>query len=176
MSRLGGRESTPRYAGAFNTMREARLRRDWVAGELASLRVPDVARLASESPAQTLREASERWRASRVDISENTRLQHRSAVHAVLPTLGDRRVDRITPSDIADLVAHLAAKGRKRETIRKSLLVLAMIFDHAGVAPNPARDKITIRLPREQKPRSCPPPPSMSWPCMTCCRSATGCR
>ena len=35
-----GRESVPRYGGKFRTMREAKARRDYVAGELAALRVP----------------------------------------------------------------------------------------------------------------------------------------
>jgi integrase len=157
MYRVGGREAPNRYAGSFSTMREAKARRDWVAGELAALRVPDLALLAEPRSAPLLREAAQRWQASRVDISENTRLQHRSAVNAVLPTLGACRVDEITAADVAELVAELTAKGRKRETTRKSLLVLAMIFDHAGVSPNPARDKITVRLPREQKAEIVPP-------------------
>jgi hypothetical protein len=33
--RLGGRESRIRYGGTFRTQREARARRDWIAGELA---------------------------------------------------------------------------------------------------------------------------------------------
>jgi hypothetical protein len=85
MYRLGGRESAPRYAGAFSTMREARIRRDWVAGELAGLRVPNVRLLTEPVKAPTLADAARRWQESRVDISENTRLQHRSAVNAVLP-------------------------------------------------------------------------------------------
>jgi len=31
MFRVGGRESMPRYGGAFSTMREAKIRRDWIA-------------------------------------------------------------------------------------------------------------------------------------------------
>ncbi len=34
--RVGGRESASRYAGSFRTMREAKIRRDWIAGELAA--------------------------------------------------------------------------------------------------------------------------------------------
>jgi hypothetical protein len=69
-----------------------------------------------------LREAAKRWQESRVDVAENTRLQHRSAVRMLLPLLGERRVDAITPADIADLVGALTAKGKARETVRKSLL------------------------------------------------------
>src|SRR5438045_2180211 len=87
MFRVGGRESAPRYGGAFGTMREARIRRDWIAGELAGMRVPDLSLLAEPQAAPTLREAAERWQASRVDASENTRLMHRSALRAMLPLL-----------------------------------------------------------------------------------------
>jgi hypothetical protein len=47
--RVGGRESMPRYGGAFSTMREARIRRDLIGGELAALRVPEL-RLAAQLP------------------------------------------------------------------------------------------------------------------------------
>jgi site-specific recombinase XerD len=89
---------------------------------------------------------AKRWQASRVDIAEHTRLQHRSAIRAAERELGSRRVDTITPADVAGLVAALADNGRKRETIRKTLLALAMVFDFAGVTPNPARDKVHLRL------------------------------
>ncbi len=94
---------------------------------------------------------------SRVDVAENTRLQHRSAVRMLVPVLGDKRVDAITPADVADLVVALTAKGKARETMRKSLLALAMILDHEGVSPNPARDKVKVRLPRQDKPEVVPP-------------------
>ncbi len=57
MFRTGGRESAPRDAGAFRTKREARIRRDWVAGELAAMRVPDLTLLAEKPPAPLLRES-----------------------------------------------------------------------------------------------------------------------
>jgi integrase len=152
MFRVGGRDATNCYAGSFATMREAKIRRDWVAGELAARRVPDLTTLAEPTPMPTLRDVSKRWQASRVDASENTRLQHRSAVRAMLPTLGDRAIDAITPAHVAELVAHLSAKGRKRETIRKTLFAGAMVPDFAGRASdNPFRDKVRVRLPREER-------------------------
>ena len=57
--RLGGRESTPKHGGSFRTMREAVARRNWLAGELAALRVPDLRLL--DVPDATCR----RWRPSR---------------------------------------------------------------------------------------------------------------
>jgi integrase len=156
--RLGGREAPRLYAGVFRTMREARARRDWVAGELAARRVPDLSTLAAPAPGVTLREAAQRWQASRVDVRESTRIQHRTALGRVLPILGDKPVDEITPADVADLVAHLAAAEKARESIRKSVTALAMALDYGGVAPNPARDRVQVRLPLAEPEE--PEPPS----------------
>ena len=155
--RLGGRESTHRYAGSFATRREALARRAWVAGELAALRVPHRRQLEASASAPTLAEAAERWRASRVDVTEGTAVGHRVQLGRVLPRLGSRRIDEITPADVAELVAALHAAGRKRETIRKSVTVLAQVLDYAGVKDNPARDRVHVRLPREEREEPTPP-------------------
>lgn len=155
--RTGGRASVPRGAGTFRTMKDAQARRAWVVGELAAMRLPDLELLAAPVAAPTLRDVAGRWRASRVDVAENTKLQHRSAVVAMLPTLGDRRINSITASDVADLIAALDAKGKARETIRKTIMALAMILDHAGVSPNPARDKVHVKLPRSERTEVVPP-------------------
>jgi integrase len=154
--RAGGRESVPRRAGCFRTSREAKIRRDWVAGELAAMRVPDLAVLVEPEAAPTLREIASRWHESRIDVADHTRLQHRSDIGRALDTLGDKPIDEIASSDIAVLVAELA-KTKKRETVRKTVMALAMVFDFAGVEPNPARDKRTVKLPREAKTEINPP-------------------
>jgi integrase len=155
---LGGRGARTRYAGSFKSKREALLRKNWVAGELAALRVPDLAFEAAESPAApTLAEAAARWQASRVDVAGSTSTQHQTALNRALPMLGERRVDAITAQDIADLVARLAADGLARGSIKQTLSVLAMTLDHAGISPNPARDRIVIRLPREEPEEPNPP-------------------
>lgn len=156
--RLGGRESGHRYAGSFATKREALARQRWVTGELAAMRVPRVGDLATPSPsAPTLAEAAERWRASRVDVADGTAVGHRVQLGRVLPLLSTRRVDEITPADVAELVTALHAAGRKRETIRKSLSVLAQVLDFAGVRDNPARDRVHVRLPRQEREEPSPP-------------------
>src|SRR6476646_4852558 len=85
--RIGGRESVPRRAGCFRTMREAKTRRDWVAGELAAMRVPDL-RLVSSS-AETLRELADRWKASRVDVASGTMQTYDVALGRLLPRWKD---------------------------------------------------------------------------------------
>ena len=156
--RLGGRESSRRYAGSFTTRRDALVRQRWVAGELAAMRVPSIGLLDDHSPsAPTLAEVATRWRASRVDVTDGTAIGHRVQLARVLPLLGSRRVDDITPSDVADVVAALHAEGRKRETIRKSVAALAQVLDFAGVKENPARDRTHVRLPREERREPTPP-------------------
>jgi integrase len=156
--RLGGRESAHRYAGSFATRREALARSRWVAGELAAMRVPRPDRLEhSTSATPTLAETAGRWRASRLDVADRTAVGHRVQLARILPLLGARRVDEITPADVADFVATLHAAGRKRETIRKSLNVLAQVLDFAGVKDNPARDRVHVRFPREERQEPTPP-------------------
>jgi integrase len=155
--RVGGRESAARAAGTFPTQRAAKVRCDWVRGELAAMRVPDLTRLADPVAAPTLRDVARRWQESRVDVRESTLVQHRTALGRVLPTLGDRRVDTLQPADVASLVAQLVDDGKARESIRKSITALAMVLDFAGVKPNPARDRVQVKLPREEPDEIEPP-------------------
>lgn len=154
--RLGGREAPTTYGGSFATKREALARKQWIAGELAQLRPPNISRLAAEPKALTLEAAAKRWQASRVDVSPATATYHRSALNRARALHG-RRVDEISADDVAELVSTLAAAGKARETIRKTVTALSMVFDHAGVTPNPARDRVRVKLPREQRPEITPP-------------------
>jgi integrase len=66
--------------------------------------------------------------------------------------LGDRPLSAIDAQTVADLVATLHSDAElRKQTIRKTVSVLAMVLDHAGVEPNPARDRRTVKLPREEK-------------------------
>ena len=156
--RLGGREATPKHGGCFPTERLAKVRRDWIRGELAGGRIPDLSLLSAVPvTAPMLRNTAECWKASRVDVTEATRVLHRVALDRVLPILGDRPVDSITADDVAALVEQLSRNGKKRETIRKSVKYLAAVLDYAGVDPNPARDRQRIRLPYEEYEEVNPP-------------------
>ena len=154
--RTGGRESRTRHAGAFRTLREAQERRRWVDGELAAMRVPDLAALQREpARAPTLAEAAERWMASRIDVAESTRTVHQVALKRATDVLGDRPLDEISPDEIAALVARLAGT-HKRGSIQKTLTYVRSVLDHAGLDPNPARDR-RVRLPREERSEVRPP-------------------
>jgi len=74
----------------------------------------------------------------------------------LLPRLGDYPAAELEPHDIADLVAGLSEAGLRKQTIRKTTSVLAMILDHHGIQPNPARDP-RVKLPREEKREVSPP-------------------
>ena len=154
--RVGGRESKTQYGGSFQTMREAKTRRDYVAGELAALRVP-VMRFTAPTAPVTLRQAAERWKASRVDVSAGTMQTYRVALGRLLPRLGDTPIGTIDAQTVADLVAELHAEGLKKQTIRKNIGVWGMVLDHAGVQPNPARDRLIVKMPREERRQVQPP-------------------
>jgi integrase len=156
--RLGGRGSRRRYGGSFATMREATIRRNWIAGELAALRAPDLTQLADEQPqAPTFTAAAERWLAARIEVSEGTKTQNRTSVRRAFPLLGDRRVDELAAQDVADLVVQLHGEGVATGYLRKVVQAVAMTLDHAGVKPNPARDKLVVRMPRGEQEEVNPP-------------------
>jgi integrase len=54
-------------------------------------------------------------------------------------------------------LATVCSAGLKKQTIRKTVSVLAMVLDHGRVTPNPARDKLTVRMPREERRELQPP-------------------
>ena len=155
--RLGGAGSANRYGGTFKTKGLASIRAAWVAGELAALRVPDLMLLDRERPqAPTGATAGERWLATRIDVAEPTKTRHVVELKRICAVLGARPVDELTAGDVTGFVAWLVAEGYSRGTIRKTLQTLAMLLDHAGVTPNPARDK-HVRLPREEEEEMNPP-------------------
>lgn len=156
MYRTGGRESAPRYAGSFATKREALTRKAWVAGELAAMRVPDLSRLAEPERAPTFRESARLWQSSRTDVRGSTVVQHTTALNRAHRFLGDLARDAIKWTDIQKMVDELAGEGLARESIRKSKTAVAMVLDHYGITPNPARDR-RVRLPLEE-PNEIEPP------------------
>ena len=164
--RLGGRESTERYGGSFPTRRLALARRAWIIGELAALRVPDVRLLEPEaaSALPTLRAAADRWKATRVDVADSTRVLHRVALDRVLPILGDRHVDTITVADIVDLIAQLHAAGKKRETIRKGVKYLGSVLDYANLETEPGSRPQRQAAARGKRRARAADPPSTSRP------------
>lgn len=154
--RLGGRASKRRHGGSFPTKRLAEGRREWIAGELAHLRVPDLRLLDEPRTATLFHEVASTWRSSRIDVRKGTADTHRVNLNRLLPALGQRPVEEIEPAEIAALVGEMHSSGLKRETIRKTISTLAQVLDFTGRDPNPARDK-RVRLPQEDKEEVNPP-------------------
>jgi integrase len=156
---LGGRAYPLVHGGSFATLREARLRRDLIAGELAAGRNPaDVLRVMSAAPAPTATLA--RWRdrfiESRIDADENTIKNYRTALKRACSRFGDRDPNDITAAEVAHWVGELA-QTYKPGTVQQYVVALRLLLDFAAVEPNVARDP-RVKLPKQT--REEPQPPS----------------
>ncbi len=153
--RLGGRESKPRYGGSFKTRREAEARARWINGELAARRVPDLRSLEDvASLRQTVAQVAERYQASRVDYSDNARMNLGSHLKRILPAFGARDPSSITWTEIQDWVA--AQSDIAASSLVRYMGTLRLLLDYAEVDPNPARDR-RVKLPRVERPEPQPP-------------------
>jgi integrase len=144
--RLGGRAWPVQHGGSFQTMKDARARRDVIAGELAAGRNPaDLLQTMSERPkVRTFAEWAEAYRASRPDIGEETRKNMASHLKRLLPAFGDRDPAAITASDVQEWIG---AQDLKPSSLSRYLNTLRQVIDFVGVEPNPARDK-RVKLPK----------------------------
>jgi integrase len=146
--RRGGRYFPVEHGGTFGTLREARTRRNLIAGELAAGRDPrDVLRgLTEKLAARTFSSWAESYRASRPDISDETRKNTASHLKRLLPTFGERDPASITPSDVQEWIG-AQMDELKPSSLSRYLATLRNVLDFAGIDPNPARDK-RVKLPR----------------------------
>jgi integrase len=112
-------------------------------------RSPDFSLLTAEfEQAPTLREAVDRWRRSRIDVSEGTRTNDRINTERVLAydaRLASSRVDRLDVERWAQMFVDLA-QTHARGTLKKTKEAFAMVYDHLGAEENPLRDP-RIKLP-----------------------------
>jgi integrase len=157
--RLGGRETQPVHAGSFKTRKEAEARARWVAGEIASMRVPDM-RLSASGRGPTLRTVIEAWLRSRVDVTAATRANYEAVVGRVVDGLGELRVDAITSQDIAAWVAQLVEAGTGRTVLDRCMAILRPALDDYR-DPNPARSR-SVKLPPLAR-QEVNPPPRRHW-------------
>jgi integrase len=126
----------------------------WVADLELSAELVGIEKQAQTAP--TFEQAARTWRASRVDVAASTSDQHRIQIDKLLPIIGSSRIDTLDAAAFIDVVAQLHGQGVARETIRKTLGAGAMVLDHAGLVPNPVRDR-SIKLPREEPEEINPP-------------------
>ena len=110
--RLGGRAYPLVHGGSFRTLKEARARRDVVAGELAAGRNPADALHAALEPVQrrTFAQWAEAYRASRVDVAGETAKNIGSHLKA-METFDDRDPASITLADVQEWLATLEAEA-----------------------------------------------------------------
>jgi integrase len=152
--RLGGRESSTRHGGSFPTMKEAQARRNWIAGEIAAMRVPDLGRLAEPSPLQTLSDVIADMSEARPDVGPSAQ-KHMRVVRQRLPhRLARRPPHEITAAEVRAWTAALVLEELAPSTVGVYLGVLRRAFDHAAVSPNPAR---LVRAPRVEREEVTPP-------------------
>jgi integrase len=157
--RLGGRAYPVEHGGSFKTLREAKVRRDLIGGELAAGRNPRKLLDSMAAPPALVLTLS-RWRdrfiASRIDVDDNTSKNYRSALKKACETFGDRDPATITADEVATWVAELA-RNYKPGTLALYLLSLRMLLDFIGLEPNVARDS---RIKKPKQVRVEPQPPS----------------
>ena len=100
--RLGGRAYPIEHGGSFPTMREAKIRRDLVAGELAAGRNPRI--LSRRSTAATAvrrsRAFADEYQATPLDLADETREELRSHLKRSCRAFGDRDPARSRCSDV----------------------------------------------------------------------------
>ena len=148
--RLGGRAYPIQHGGSFKTMREARARRDLIAGELAYGRKPaDLLRAITDTrPVRTFGDWAEAYLDTRrVDSADETIKAIGSHLKTVLPTFGTRDPASITIADVQEWIATLTLKP---SSVRRYVATLRAVLDYAGVEPNVAKDG-RLRLPREEQ-------------------------
>ena len=147
--RLGGRAWPVVHGGSFQTMKEARARRDLIAGELAAGRNPtDILSAGVQRPTvKTFSEWAEAYRTSRVDYAEETTKNMGSHLKLILATFADADPATITSAEVQSWIA---TSTLKPSSLRRYLATLRAVLDFAGLDPNPARDS-RVRLPREER-------------------------
>jgi integrase len=160
--RLGGRAYPIKHAGTFKTLREAKLRRDFVAGELSAGRNPAVALEQNRQPRakpSTIATYFETWKASRVDLDSRTLANCDAHWRRLAPSFATLTVDEITFALVQEWIAANGdgERGLTPGGLRNYVGTLKQILDFAGVEPNPARDR-RIRYPTAE--REIPIPPS----------------
>ena len=156
--RLGGRAYPIVHAGAFKTLKDAKARRDLVAGEIAHGRNPAELLVQARTTTQSFvsfETWGERFVASRIDVAENTRKMYRSHLRKIGETFGDRDPHSITTANVAEWVAG-QAEERKPGTVAQYLDCFKLVLDYIGLEPNPARDP-KVKLPKRVTEEANPP-------------------
>jgi integrase len=154
--RLGGRSYPLIHGGSFKTMREARARRDLIAGELANGRNPAnlLRTMMEKSCIRTFADFYDEFTASRVDVAEATKQNYKTHRIRLVDLLGDRDPTTITWQDVQAVVTTLSEELSPL-SVRNYLGTLRMVLAYGDVET--ARDR-RVKLPRPDE--AVPNPPS----------------
>lgn len=139
-------------------MKEARRRRDLVAGELAAGRNPRHAFEALGAAAGAKRSYGawhDAFVASRLDVGAATLLGYRRHRPRLVDLVGDRDPHALAPSDCQEIAASLAG-DMKPGSVEKWFTTFRLVLDFAGVEPNPARNR-RVKLPGYVRDEPMPP-------------------
>src|SRR5262249_4654256 len=130
--RRGGRAYPVVHGGSFKTMKEAKVRRDLVAGELAAGRDPmrTLAALGTTPIARMYGRGSDVWLTSRVDLEKPSRETYRAAKKALPGWLLDKLPAEIT---FHDLQRAFAETNLAASTLHTYKVPMAQVFDFADV-------------------------------------------
>lgn len=156
--RLGGRAWPLLSGGTFSSLKDAKTRRDLVAGEIAAGRNPrDLLAAMAAEPSRTDKVSvwRDRFLASRRGVAANTAANYRTALKAACERFGDTDPARVTWQDVDGWVGELARR-HKPATVKNYKRQFAILLDYVGVDPNPARDK-RIQTPRRIQDEPNPP-------------------
>jgi integrase len=154
--RLGGRAYPLTHGGSFRTLKEAKARRDLIAGLVAVGQNPAAAldqMREQPAPAKTFAAWADEYQASRIDVAEVTAKNLDAHLNTIRPAFGEQDPQTITPTQVQEWITGLALKP---STVRRYLATLRMVLDYAGADPNPARDR-KVRLPRQEREQIAPP-------------------
>ncbi len=147
--RAGGRDTPWTVVGTFGTLREARTCKQWVDGELASGRRPDLRARLTVEPLTVARLAAD-YGANLA--GDSARKRHRHTV-ARLGPLAARAAASVTGRDIQDWInaQRTGAKALSPSSTRQYLGELNRIFSWGEVTPNPC-DWPHLMIPRDGRP------------------------
>jgi integrase len=155
--RLGGRSYPLVHSGSFQTLKEARARRDLIAGELAAGRNPaEVLKIDLKQTVHTFADLYDEFTSSRVDVSAATKENYKTHRIRLVDLLGDRDPATITWQDVQAAVTTLSEELSPL-SVRNYLGTLRMVLDFADL--DAARDR-RVKLPRPDE--AIPNPPSAS--------------
>ena len=146
--RLGGRAYPIQHGGSFRTIKEARVRRDLIAGELAAGRNPAgvLGGLSEQPKTRTFADVFDEFIVSRIDVASATVENYKTHRGRLVNLLGNRDPEAIAWQDVQKTIAVLA-NDLSPGSLRAYLSTLRQVLDFAELDPNPARAR-RVKLPR----------------------------